>query len=1014
MSINLWMTSPDAMKAMKRHVNRWRFERLVTALLMYCLMPLIGSAASRTLEFETDEVTQPALTLAPDGRSVVFNLLGHLFSMPVGGGPATQMTFGPYYDSEPVYGEDSNRIAFVSNRDGSDGNIFILDLSSRKISQVTHEFLARMPAWSPDGKTIAYISYLRREEYPLDRVPGFSGGEMGTLSIIPAQGGTPQRIGGPRSFSSISYFSDGRLGWAVAERAQNQQTMRATQQASIAATVIEVRNPDGTISRLGSIPGQTGRVTLDPRGIGFYYVAGGSLRQYLFAGAESKVLGPFAGGGIWLDVDRGGQRLYAAADAKFWRIRLPGSEREQIPMQARVKMDTVIPSVRKWVSKVSSTATARVVLTPRLSPDGRTLVFAAAGYLWGQKLDGGEAKRLVEETSYQSQPTFSPDGAHLAFVSDRQGKRELRIYDFATRRSRAVYSVGGASWVVDPTWSSDGKTIVFQRTDALGAPYRFLQVNANDSGQPVLLGQSGRDWNGRPHLSADERSLYYTAQLGTVANLYRLPLREDAKPEAVTDLTRHVHDGLVSPDGKWVAFRRNSEIWLASMANHPLKDEDFHRVSSDGGRSFAFTADSSAIIYAEGSKVWRREIPNKRSTEIPVRLTLHHAVAAPLLIGNIHILDLRAGSFTDKTSMLIENGRIRWIGPADGRTLPSGLTRIDGGGRYAIPGVIDVHVHSAWANQQITEDSLIAYGVTSVRDLGSRFDILKTLMDRGYATDLPVPRYFASGEIFEGFMPLWGDAFLEITTPEEARLYVQRAKAAGADFIKVYASLPWYLKSEVAAEAARLGMPIAGHGLSVEEIVRSVNFGITSLEHTGPTNDDILKLLASAGTYWDPTPTVFTAGTPLMLSNPNTLDRKFRTFMPEDSIAAAGPGRKVSDAQRAAWKRSLANFRRFHESGVKLMAGTDALMTGVFFGPSVHWVLQWYQEAGIPTIDLLRMVTLDASKLVGAEEDLGSLESGKIADVLLLDADPLADISNTMRIWRVVRDGHVFDPTAMR
>jgi imidazolonepropionase-like amidohydrolase len=159
---------------------------------------------------------------------------------------------------------------------------------------------------------------------------------------------------------------------------------------------------------------------------------------------------------------------------------------------------------------------------------------------------------------------------------------------------------------------------------------------------------------------------------------------------------------------------------------------------------------------------------------------------------------------------------------------------------------------------------------------------------------------------------------------------------------------------------------------------------------------------------------VFTAGTPLKLAEPATLDQKFRTFIPEDAIKAAGPGRPVPEARLAGWKTTLEAFRRMHESGVKLLDGTDALMGGVFFGPSVHWVLQWFGEAGIPPLDVLRLATLGAAETVGASADLGSLEPGKIADLVLLDADPLADLKNTMKIWRVIKDGHLFDPATMR
>jgi len=234
----------------------------------------------------------------------------------------------------------------------------------------------------------------------------------------------------------------------------------------------------------------------------------------------------------------------------------------------------------------------------------------------------------------------------------------------------------------------------------------------------------------------------------------------------------------------------------------------------------------------------------------------------------------------------------------------------------------------------------------------------------------------------------------------------------GASFIKVYTSLPWFVKTEVAAEANRLGMPIVGHGLSVEEIVRSVNFGITSLEHGPPLNDDIIKLLASSGTRLDPTLTVFGQGTPSKVSDPSALDTKFRTFIPEAAIPARAA--RPSDAQRTAWINGITTYKRLNDMGVKLLDGTDALMTSVFHGPSVHWELQFYNWGGLAPIDLLRMATIVAAETVGAAADLGSLEAGKVGDVVLLDANPLEDIANTMKIWRVVKGGNVFDPATMR
>jgi Tol biopolymer transport system component/imidazolonepropionase-like amidohydrolase len=990
----------------------------------FCVLILALSLDARTLEFETNEVTQPGITVAAEGKSLVFNLLGHLYRLPVAGGNTTQLTFGPYYDSEPAFSPDGTRIAFASNRDdGSDGNLFVLELASGKISQLTHEFQVGMPSWSADGKTIAYLSYLRREEYPAGQTPGFIGGgaELSRPHTISAVGGTPRQLGDAQAYGAIFFLPDGRVIWSVTVQTQGQPS----------TTVIEARTPQGAVSKIATLQAQFGRAAaVVPDGAGLYYVAGGSLRLLMFADGASKVVGAYPGGQARLAVTRDGSAVYAASEARLWRVALPRGARELLSWQAHVKMEVAEPLVKKWTPPSETAFAPRAVLTPVLSPDGRRLIFMAAGSLWEQSMDGGQAKKLFDDPAFQQDPAFSPDGKQLAFIADDHGKRQLRVYDFSTKQTRTLISLPGASWPLFPNWSPDGRSIVFQRTDQISDPYRFIRVSTKgdaNGGDPVELTRTTGSWTGRPHFSADGNTLYFTARIDRVskyANVFRLSLQQPgAQPEAVTDLGRHAHDGLVSPDGKWLAFRRNTEIWLgrkeASLEPRALKDQDFKRFSTEGGRSFNFTSDSSAIVYSEGRRVWRKLVEGGSATEIPVRLMLTPAIAPPLLMSHVRVLDVQAGKFSADESMLIDKGRIRWAGAESGHDIPANAVRLDGGGRFAVPGLADSHVHTAWSNQQITEDSLIAYGVTSVRDTGSRLDLINALKDRGDTSLLPVPRYFASGDIFEGLMPLWGDAFMEITTPEEAREYVRTWKSLGADFVKLYASLPWYVKSAAAEEAHRIGMPTVGHGLSIEEVTRSIVLGFETLEHEGPSNDDRLKLQAASGVKWDPTRTVSFGygGEREKMQDPETFDTKFRTFIPEDAIQAAttrGGTRPTSDADRTAWKASLAPLLHANQMGVKLLDGTDALMTSIFFGPSVHWELQFFGDADIQPSDLLRIATVGNAETVGASADLGTLEPGKLGDVVLLNSNPLDDIHNTLKIWRVVKAGHVFDPATMR
>lgn len=644
----------------------------------------------------------------------------------------------------------------------------------------------------------------------------------------------------------------------------------------------------------------------------------------------------------------------------------------------------------------------------------------AAGFLYEQMLDGQPAHRLFEGGAFERDPAFSPDGKKLAFAVSLNGKRELRVYDFDTKQVRTLYTVGGASWANLPSWSPDGTHVVFQRTDGLSDPYKLMSVNLSD-GKSEELAQARGSWTARPHFSPDGRTLYFTARMEKIAALYRLPLQANAKPEALTALTRHVNDALVSPDGKWLAFRRNTEVWIAPLGTTPVRDAQLRQVTSDCSRSFAFTPDSSAIVYSAASRVWRQPVAGGDRLEVPIRLKLQRTAPAPLLVRRVRMLDFEAGRFGAEASMMIQDGKILWIGSEQGHEVPKNATVLDGGGRYAIPGLSDVHVHSAWANQLTNEDAFIAFGNTSVRDVGASLDLLNALRDRSETTHLPVPRYWYSGEILEGAMPLWGDAFLQIANEQDARLAVRKWKEWGADFIKVYLTVPWHLQNIMAEEAQRQGLPLDGHAISFDEMVRHALQGYAYVEHTtGVMYADGRKLMVAAGTRWIGTLTCEGGSEIFMRENPpvHMASELVREFVPAEKITAALKGGRLSYYPREFWsvnlKSSLARIYAAYRDGVKVRAGTDALMAEVFFGLSLHWELEFFNMAGLTPLETLRMGTVDAAETVGAAAYLGTLAPGKLADVVLLDANPLENIQNTLKIWQVIKGGQAFDPKTIR
>jgi Tol biopolymer transport system component/imidazolonepropionase-like amidohydrolase len=966
--------------------------------------PLAGMAATRTIEFDIRQVTQPDVVVSPDGQILIFTMLGHLFRLPASGGSAEQLTFGPYYDTEPAISPDGRRVAFVSDRDSSEGNIFILDLDSKKVSPLTKEPRAGCPAWSPDGRVIAYLSF----------EPRHPTGPSATVRRISWVGNETETVSSPaRYLGSVFYLPDGRLAWTVTERGSK---------TSRPFTRVEAVNRQGVGAILATLEGTAERVVASPDGGGLYYRR--QQDEYpkpdeivflsLSDGVEKPIL-PATGTGYAsrprFSVAPDNKILYFGQAGRLWKVILPGGTRLPIALQAHVKLEIETPIPPPSTLAARGSAAPRWIMTPRLTPDGKTLIFGAAGFLWRQPLEGGAAERISSGDVYEDCPSLSPDGSRLAFVRIQGILPSLVVYDFRTKQTRTVSS---GTYYSEPGWSRDGHRLVFAEFGSLGGPFRnpIVSVSLADD-RKEQLAEAG-SWSPRPGFSADGQWLYYTTDTSGTGEFCRLSLKEKDKPEMMTRLSRHVSDGLVSPDGKWLAFRRNKEIWLAPFGSTPVADDQVRRFSVEGGDSFAFTSDSAALVYSAGNNVWRQPLAGGERTEIPVRLELPHPTPKPLLLRGVRVLDFESGGFGKPTSMLIEQGHIAWIGSESGRQVPAGAEAVDCTGRFAIPGLFDFHAHADGSGHGSSQAAFLAYGVTSVRDPGGRISWLNAMRDRADSTGDPVPRYIFSGDILEGEHPIWGDHFLQIYDEQGAREIVRRFRDWGAGFIKVYPTLPWPLQRAVADEARRLGLPVVAHGMFMEEITKGVRSGYFSLEHGSSEQvyDDVIQMLSLSGTRWDPTLAVDGADALLLRDEPEKLsDPKFRAVTREQAIEEALTAEKDVDdvTLRGSVTGLLARVGEAHRRGVKLQVGTDPQNPACFFGSSLHWELARFVQAGLTPLEVLRLATEEAAAGVGAG-DLGNLAPGKIADIVLLGADPLQDIHNTEAIWRVIKGGWLFDP----
>ena len=473
----------------------------------------------RSVAFDTTEVTQANVSISPDGKVLIFSMVGHLFRVPVEGGEATQLTFGTSYNTDPAFSPHGSHVAFVSDRDGSEGNVFLLELSTGKIERLTSANWTGRPAWSPDGRKIAFLSFIRETHGVTQATHA-----MGFVSVID--------IGGDRShvatsevslLSSVFYLPNGQLGWSAYEGRSPGEIWAGLSSAEDAVTKIQVRAENGSISTVREIHGIAHRLVASPVGDGIYARrlpsprAGGFMpekEEVIFvplAESQEKHVVPVSGTGGWdwgprFAITQDGSSLVIGEKGGLREIQLADKTERQITFDARVELEVYTPTPPQKVTfpETGSSFSPRVLHTIDISPDGKEIVFGAAGYIWIQRLRGGLAEILHKSDGYSWNGVFSPEGSRLALLETRDGINSVKVIDLKEETTRTL--VSGESWPWQLSWSPDGQRLVFVDTDEA----QVVVIDARDGTTHWALPINGSVWGARPNFSADGKAVFLT------------------------------------------------------------------------------------------------------------------------------------------------------------------------------------------------------------------------------------------------------------------------------------------------------------------------------------------------------------------------------------------------------------------------------------------------------------------------------------------------------------------------
>jgi imidazolonepropionase-like amidohydrolase len=423
------------------------------------------------------------------------------------------------------------------------------------------------------------------------------------------------------------------------------------------------------------------------------------------------------------------------------------------------------------------------------------------------------------------------------------------------------------------------------------------------------------------------------------------------------------------------AVREDLEPGLVSFVEHATRDR---------------IADLEAIT--------RRTAPVKSGTYALIGATIVDGTGGPPIADGV---------------IVVRDGRIAAVGPRASVTIPAGTAAVAVDGKTIIPGLWDMHTH---VTQVEWAPVYLGAGVTTVRDMGNEFEFITSLRDAIASRRVLGPRIVAAGLIDGGGPNAFGVYYA--ATPEEARQAVARYHDAGFQQIKIYSLVTPPIVEVITAEAHRLGMSVTGHipnGMTIEQAAAA---GMDQIAHLGirgeAGSDDVKRTIAflrDRKTVIDPTQSWnellgHAVGTPIAAFQPGVLKIPAPLNRVFSNAGAAGIDAPTA---RARLERGLRIVKALHDAGVPVVVGTDEGIPG----HSVHREIELYVEAGLTPMEALQAATIVSARAMRMDGELGTIERGKRADLVVLNANPLDAIRNVRRVQWTVSDGRVYDTATL-
>jgi Tol biopolymer transport system component len=972
--------------------------------------------------------TNGSATLAPAGDTLIAEIQSGLWSLPRTGGKAVPLTPAGLEPNRPTHSPDGELIAFCAYKGGG-FHLWTMRPDGSDLRQRTDgPWDDRGPAWSPDGTRIAFGSERGGDPVgPLNACPyrihvlNLSTGDITRVTGLPGQDG-PLQDGKWEDFDP-TWSPDGtrllfvrakvtttatgpsvesRTVAAVAADGTGQVTVEHTETAA-AQVMTPALAPDGR--RLAHL-----RTTGSPNGSCTLVVDG---KPVPVDGDIAPVPPRWTADG----------RLLLTLDGQFTLVNPDEPARpEAIPFEGVLPVDRARYRVKKYDLGEARVRPVRGIHLPALSPDGRSIAFAALNSLWLAGTSGGRPpKRLRKSppTRYLLAPSWSHDGRSLVYADDRDGLLGVYRHDLATGKETAL-ATGGR---VMPDLSPDGK-----RLACLDLTGRLVVRDLASGEERVLVTPlNGGGIPGRPSWSPDGRYLALCdrnrlgARFREGYNLVRIVdatsgadrLHAVAPHTSIAD--RYDSGPVWSPDGRWMAVIVESALCLLPVTPDGTPRGELRTLTTEPADHPTWSGDSQTLLYLSGTRLRLIDISGGHARTVRVPLDRSRPTPADTVVHAGRLWDGTGDTVRDDVDIVVRDGRITAVEPHRS-TRPAAHGHIDASTHTVLPGLWDTHTHpwqSTYGSRQATGQ--LTYGVTTAVSLGGFAYEQVRIREEVASGRLAGPRLLTTGELLDGARVAYSMGRAH-RTREGLRRSLERGAALDWDFVKTYVRAPSWVMSEAARFAhERLGVRTGSHLLSPGvqlgqdltthlQATQRAEFG-HAISTAGRAQQDVVEIYSAQGVDFSLIATPFTA-TPLLGADPSLADdpRVSAVMPPWDAAAVQqSAGVPPTAAQLAALRTETDIYRRILAAGGLVALGTDQPLVAVGLG--LHLALRALHDGGLTPAQTLSTATVMPARLFGLDDHLGTVETGKLADLTVVDGDPFTDFGSLVRTVSVLRGG---------